>query len=174
MNILIVYPRHNKTRWSFTDLLKRGADQSKFPPKESLITSTFLPITWERKHLDLNSEKLKTKDINWADYIFISGKEEQYKSASQTIKKCKLFGKKIVAFGLLFTEYYDDFEQVDHLVLDDFRITLPELISDLENEIPKKVYHSNAFFEIRRYSETYYSVKSIVGSFLQNIQISYA
>lgn len=174
MNILIVYPRYNKTEWSFTDFFKRKSDQSNFPPKESLITSILLPITWERKHVDLNVEKLNAKDIVWADYVFINAKEEQYKSSIQTIKKCKLSDKKIVAIGSLFTEFYDEFEQVDHLVLDDFRITLPELIYDLENEAPKEVYHSNAFFEIRRFSETYYSLKSITGSFLQSIQISYA
>lgn len=174
MNILIVYPKYNKTEWSFTDLFKRGADQSIFPPKESLITSTLLPITWERKNIDLNAESLKTKDILWADYIFISAKEEQYKSTIKTLKKCKFLGKKIVAFGFLFTEYYDEFEQVDHLVLDDFRITLPQLIYDLENNAPKTVYHSNAFFEIRRYSESIDSVKCLSGGFSQNIQISYA
>lgn len=174
MNILIVYPKYIKTEWNFTNLFKTSSDKSAFPPKESLITSILLPITWERKHIDLNVEKLKTKDIRWADYIFISGKEEQYQSASKTIKRCKILDKKIVAFGLLFTEYYDEFENVDYLVLDDFRITLPLLINDLENKEPKTVYHSNAFFEIRRNSESYYSLKSITGSFLQNIQISYA
>lgn len=174
MNILIAYPRHNKTVWSFNSFMRRRKDHSNFPPKESLLISILLPITWERKFIDLNVEKLKSKDIAWADYVFINAEEDQEQSSIQIIKKSKLQRKKIVAIGSLFTEFYDEFENVDHLVLDDFRITLPELIEDLENEEAKKVYHSNAFFEIRRFSETYYSVKSIVGSFLQQIKISYA
>lgn len=174
MNILIVYPKYNKTEWRFTDLFKRGSDKPAFPPKESLMMSILLPITWERKHVDLNAEKLKRTDVLWADYVFISANEEQYQSTTQIIKMCNSLSSKIVACGSLFTEYFEDFKNVEHLVLDDFRITLPQLINDLENEIPEKVYHSNAFFEIRRYSETYYSLKSLAGRLSQNIKISYA
>lgn len=174
MNILIVYPRYKSTEWSFTNLFKLGSKESIFPPKESLIISTHLPITWERKHIDLNTEKLKRKDIIWADYIFISAKEEQYNSAKQTIKTCNSLGRKIIASGSIFSEYDEEFDKIEHLVLDDFRITLPLLINDLENEEPKKVYHSNPFFEIRKFTESYYSLKSISGLLSQNIQMSHA
>lgn len=174
MNILIVYPKYKNTEQSFTDLFKFASKKSTFPPKESLIISTYLPITWERKHIDLNTEKLKRKDILWANYVFISAKEEQYNSAKQTIEKCNSLNRKIVASGSLFTEYDEEFDQIEHLVLDDFRITLPLLINDLENEEPKKVYHSNPFFELRKFTESYYSLKSISGLLSQNIRMTQA
>lgn len=173
MNILIVYPRFNNSGNRIADFFRRRADQTKFPPRECLVASTLLPITWQRRVIDLNQRKLKRQLLNWADYIFITAKEDQYNSVTKVIGKSKAIGKKIVAIGSLFTEFYDEFEHVDHLVLDDYNITLPQLISDLENKIPKCIYQSNASFERKRKSEGYYSLKSLPGNLLQHIQISY-
>lgn len=173
MNILIVYPKFFRPFWSFANTSKLVSEKSTLPPKELLKISIHLPITWERKLIDLNNEKMKKADILWADYIFLSAKEEQYNSTLQTIEKCKILSKKIVACGSLFSEYYEEFEHLEHLVLDDTRTTLPQLINDLENEEPHKVYHSNPFFEIRKLTESYYSLTNISGSFSQNIQLSH-
>lgn len=174
MNILIIYPEFPKTFWSFTNALNIVSKKSISPPKETLLISILLPITWKRKQIDLNSEKLKNSDILWADYIFLSAKEEQYKSTIKIIEKCNLIGKKIVASGSLFSEYFEEFENVEHLVLDDIRITLPLFINDLENERLKKIYHSNPFFEIRKITEPYFSLSNFSDSFSQNIEMSFA
>lgn len=173
MNVLIVYPKFRENFLSFKKALKLVSKKSAIPPKELLITSILLPITWDRKLVDMNSEKLKKRDILWADYIFISANEEQYNSTIKTIEKCNSLDRKIVASGSLFTEFFEEFENIEHLVLDDIRITLPLLIYDLENEKPVKVYHSNPFFEIRRFTESYYSLANFTTNFSQNIQLSY-
>lgn len=173
MNILIVYPKFPTPFWSFTNTSKLVSEKKTFSPKDLLIISILLPITWERKLIDLNTDKLKKKDIRWADYILISAKEEQHNSTIKTIKKCNSLSTKIIASGALFTEYWEEFKNVEHWVLDDIRITLPLLINDLEEEKPKKVYHSNPFFEIRRFTESYYSLTGISGNFSQNIQLSH-
>ena len=174
MNVLIVYPEFPKTFWSFTNTIKLFSKQSTSTPKELLRISILLPITWKRKRIDLNNEKLKKSDILWADYIFISAKDEQIKSTFKSIERCKILGKKVVGTGPLFNDYFEEFEQVDNLILDDMRITLPLFINDVENGKTEKIYHSNPFFEIRNFTEPYYSLTSFSDSFPQNIQMSYA
>ncbi|MCF6333644.1 MAG: hypothetical protein L3J11_10205 [Draconibacterium sp.] len=174
MNILIVCPKFPETFWGFSNALKLLSKKSTFPPKELLIISILLPITWERRLIDLNTKNLKRSDIIWADYIFISAKEEQYNSAVKTIEKCNSFGRKVIASGSLFTEYFEEFENIEHRVLDDIRITLPLFINDLENEKPQKVYRSNPFFEIRKFTGPYYSLTNISDNISQNIQLSYS
>lgn len=120
----------------------------------------------------MNHEKLKTKDILWADYIFINADEKRYKSTVKSINCITTLGKKIVACGSLFTEYFEEFEKIEHLVLDNIRMTLPQFINDLENENPQSVYHSNPFFEIRKVTESYYSLASFSGKFSENIQFA--
>ncbi len=173
MKVLMIYPEYPKTFWSFNHVLEMFSTTAAFPPKELLHLSILLPITWERKIVDMNTQKLNKKEIQWADYIFISANEKQYSSTIKTIKNCNCLQKKIVACGPLFTEYVEDFDNVEHLLLDNIEITLPLLINDLENKKSKKVYHSNPFFEIRRFTESYYSLTSISDNFSRNIQLSY-
>jgi len=174
MNVLIVYPKFPRTFLSFTNSIKMVSKSPQIPPKELLLISILLPITWQRKIIDMNNVKLKKKDILWADYIIINAKEEQEKSAIKIIENCNLVDRKIVATGSLFTEYFEEFETIEHFILDDIRVTLPLFINDLENKKSEKVYHSNPFFEIRKYNESYYSLTNFSDSFPQNIQLSYA
>lgn len=173
MKILIVHPEYSKSFWSVENLFKMSSKKSKFPPKEILRTSILLPITWEKEIVNLNEEKLSKDKILWADYIIINAEEKQFNSAKKIIQKCEFFHKKVAGCGSLFNEYAEEFEHVDHLILDDIKITIPLFVNDLENNKSKKIYHSNPFFEIRKYTESYYSVTNISDSFSRNINLAY-
>jgi len=53
-------------------------------------------------------------------------------SLQDIITSCKKSGTKIVAGGSFFTAGYDDFNDVDHLVLNEADMTLPLFLMDLE------------------------------------------
>ncbi|MCY1720675.1 hypothetical protein OU798_09995 [Prolixibacteraceae bacterium Z1-6] len=173
MKVLIVQPEYAKSYWSLDHFMRFTGKKPAFPAKELLLISILLPITWNRKIVDTNFDRLRESDLQWSDYIFINASEKQYKSTVQILNKSESASGKIVGCGPLFTEYFGEFEKVDHLVLDNIRKTLPKFINDLENNNAKKVYHSNPFFEIRKASESYYSVKRIAGKFSDNIQLAY-
>ena len=60
-----------------------------------------LPDEWEKKLVDENVSKLKDKDIEWADMVFISAMLAQGENAKIVIQRCKAKGKIIVAGVLL-------------------------------------------------------------------------
>ena len=96
MKILLVYPeKDNNTRNLFDrfglNLRRKNAD-----PLELIEISIELPITWERKLVDLNKEKLHTKDIQWADIVVVKARENQMKSAIEVSDRCNAFQKKII------------------------------------------------------------------------------
>ena len=101
-----------------------------------------LPPEWDLKLVDINISPLKDKDIQWADYVFISAMVVQSDSARETINRCHALDRKVVAGGPLFTTEYDKYDDVDHLVLDEGEITLPPFLTDLANGCPKHVYTS--------------------------------
>jgi len=145
MNILFVYPQYPDTFWSFKHALKFISKRAVNPPLGLLTISSMLPKKWNKKLVDLNIEALKKKNVLWADYVFISAMNIQAESTKEVIKMCKSLDKKIVAGGPLFTEEPENFEMVDHLVLNEAELTLPGFLNDLENGNSKNIYQSKEF-----------------------------
>jgi len=96
----------------------------------------------------------------------------QIKSVFQVIHRCKSLGKRIVAGGPLFTEDYEKFEEVDHLVLNEAEITLPLFMEDLQNGIPKKIYQTSEFADITQSPSPDYSLIRLSDYSSKSIQYS--
>jgi len=142
MNILLVNPKTPDTYWSFKHALRFIAKKAANPPLGLLTVASMLPGDWVRKLVDMNVASLRDKDILWADYIFISAMSVQQESVKEIMARCKEHEKKIVAGGPLFTGEPENFTDIDHLVLNEAEITLPEFLSDLDLNRAKKMYRT--------------------------------
>jgi len=149
MKILLVYPKYPDTFWSFKYALKFISKKASFPPLGLLTVAKMLPEEWEKRLIDMNVDILKAKDLEWADYVFISAMVIQKESVIEVIKQCKKSGTKIVAGGPLFTTIYEEFKDVDHLVLNEAENTLPPFLNDLKNGCLKHLYTSNEWPDIK-------------------------
>ncbi|MBN2610458.1 MAG: DUF4070 domain-containing protein [Bacteroidales bacterium] len=148
MKILLIHPRYPETFWSYKYALKFISKKAANPPLGLITVAALLPSEWEKKLTDLNVSKLKEEDIRWADYVFISAMSIQYQSVNDVMKQCKALGKKIVAGGPLFSADSKSFADIDHLVLNEAEITLPQFLKDLENGCLKRVYQTDEFAEL--------------------------
>ena len=142
MRILLVYPQYPDTFWSFRHVLRVVAKKAFLPPLGLLTVAAMLPQDWEKKLVDMNTTRLRDKDIKWADYVFVSAMVVQRESVKQVISRCKKLNARMVAGGPLFTSECEDFEEVDHLVLDEAEATLPPFLEDLGRGCAKHVYRS--------------------------------
>ena len=142
MKILFIYPRYPNTFWSFKHILKFVSKKAAFPPLGLLTVAAMLPQDWEKKLVDMNIASLQDKDLRWADYAFISAMIVQKDSVKEVIRRCKQHGLKVVAGGPLFTTGYEEFPEVDHLVLGEAEVTLPQFLEDLRKGSPKRLYLS--------------------------------
>lgn len=144
----MVYPEYPDTFWSFKHALKFVSKKAAFPPLGLLTVAAMLPKEWEKKLVDMNTAKLSPRDIEWADYVFISAMVVQRDSVKDVIKRCKKLGAKIVAGGPLFTTGYEEFNGVDHFVLNEAEVTLPSFLQDLSNGCARHIYKSDAYPDI--------------------------
>ena len=144
MKVLLICPQYPDTLWSFKHTLRFLSKQANFPPLGLLTVAAMLPPEWEKKLVDMNADPLNNKDIEWADYVFISAMVVQQKSVREVINRCKKFGSKIVAGGPLFTAGYEHFgfDDIDHLVLSEAENTLPLFLEDLEKGCARHIYES--------------------------------
>jgi radical SAM superfamily enzyme YgiQ (UPF0313 family) len=148
MNVLLIYPAFPSTFWSFKYALKFIGKKAAYPPLGLLTIAAMLPKTWPQRLVDLNVDSLADDDLSWADVVFIGGMTLQRHSAKQIIARCKAKGLPVVAGGPLFTAEPDDFEEVDHLVLNEAELTLPAFLEDLEKGTPQKVYQTSGFCDL--------------------------
>ena len=136
------------TFWSFKHALKFVSKKASFPPLGLLTVAAMLPEDWNKKLIDMNADELKNEDILRADFVFISAMSVQSKSADEVIERCKKLNTKIVAGGPLFTSSSEYYENVDHLILNEAEITLPQFLNDLERGNPKHKYKSEEWADI--------------------------
>ncbi len=148
LKILLVYPQYPDTFWSFKHALKFISKKAAFPPLGLLTVAAMLPKEWDKKLVDLNVSTLNDKDIKWADYVFISAMAVQKESAKKVISRCKKLEAKTVVGGPLFTAEREEFQEADHLVLNEAELTLAPFLEDLKNNCAKHVYTSDIFPEI--------------------------
>ena len=149
MKALLIYPEFPDTFWSFKHALKFIHKKAAYPPLGLLTLGAMLPKEWSKRLIDVNVTKLTEKDLEWADWAFISGMVVQRESACQTIARCKKAGLKVVAGGPLFTSEYEHFEEVDHFVLNEAELTLLPFLADLEQGCAKRIYETSKFSNIR-------------------------
>lgn len=148
MKILLVYPQFPDTFWSFKHALTFIHKKASSPPLGLLTVAAMLPSTWDKKLIDMNVTHLEEKDLDWADIVMISAMTVQRESTQSLIKRAKKAGKTIVAGGPLFTMEPDAFPEIDHLVLNEAEITLPQFLSDLGRGEPQRVYQTDDFADI--------------------------
>ena len=140
MKIMLVYPKVEETFWSFKYALKIVRRKAAFPPLGALTVAAMLPVSWEKRLVDMNVNELCDADILWADLVFISAMVAQKDSARRVIERCHQLGVRTVGGGPLFNTYRDDFAGVDHLVLGEAEVNLGPFLSDLQADQAKRVY----------------------------------
>jgi radical SAM superfamily enzyme YgiQ (UPF0313 family) len=142
LNILLVYPHFPDTFWSLRHALKFVSKKSSFPPLGLLTVAAMLPREWSQKLVDMNVSSLTDRDIQQADYVFLSAMAVQQKSAREVIARCNKLKVKIVAGGPLFSTNHEDFPGIAHFVLGEGEVTLPLFLKDLEAGCPAPIYNS--------------------------------
>jgi radical SAM superfamily enzyme YgiQ (UPF0313 family) len=148
MKILLVYPEFPDTFWSFKHALRFVHKRASSPPLGLVTIAALLPAQWEKRLVDMNIEPLTDRDLSWADMVFVSAMVVQRKSTFDIIQRAKKIGKTVVAGGPIFLGEWQDFNQVDHFVLNEGEITLPQFLKDWEAGKAERVYTTTEHADI--------------------------
>lgn len=173
MNILLVYPQYPDTYWSFKHALKFISKKAAVPPLGLITVSAMLPKNWSKKLIDLNVEKLQERDLEWADYVFLSGMYVQKKSIHDILDLCTRLKIKVIAGGPLFTQEYESYPQIDHFILNEAELTLPLFLEDLNAGIKlSRVYKTDKFANMHKTPVPDYQLLKMNAYAHMNLQVS--
>lgn len=173
MNVLLLFPQYPDSFWSFKYALRFISKKAALPPLGLITVSAMLPKSWQKRLVDMNVTTLRTSDILWADYVFISAMYIQKDSVSKIIEECLKHKVKIIAGGPLFTQEFNNYPQIDHLILNEAEITLPLFLKDIDTgQILKKVYKTDEYADITLSPVPDYHLLSRKDYASMNIQVS--
>lgn len=148
MNILHVYPKiPEDTFWSLKKAIAFLSKKASLPPLPLLTVGGILKELrphWQQRLVDLNIEKLREQDLEWADMVFVSAMIIQSESVREIIERCKKHENlKIAAGGPLFTSQDSETEGIDFFILGEAEVTLPLFLQDLEGGKAKHRYETD-------------------------------
>ena len=142
MNVLLLYPGFPDTFWSFRYALPFLGKRSAYPPLGLLTVSALLPPHWKRKLVDLNVEKLRDKDLAWADVAFLSAMLVQGPSLSRLIARCREAGLPTVVGGPITSADHPSYAEADHVVRGEAEGIIETLCADVEAGNARRRYES--------------------------------
>jgi radical SAM superfamily enzyme YgiQ (UPF0313 family) len=150
MNVVLIYPEFPDTFWSFKHALRFVRKRASSPPLGLLTVAAMLPPEWAVRLVDTNVRPLSDEDLAWADCAFVSAMAVQRPSAERIIARCRARGLTVVAGGPLFTAQREQFDAVDHLVLNEAELTLPEFLRDFAAGRARPVYATSGYADLRQ------------------------
>jgi radical SAM superfamily enzyme YgiQ (UPF0313 family) len=140
MKALLVYPEFPDTFWSFKHALPFQGKRSAFPPLGLLTVSAMLPKQWQKRLVDLNVQRLKDSDLDWADVVFFSGMIVQGPSLKEQLARARRRGRRTVVGGPITSARDAAIYLADHIVEGEAEEMIGQLAADLEQGAAKPHY----------------------------------
>jgi radical SAM superfamily enzyme YgiQ (UPF0313 family) len=142
MNALLVYPEFPDTYWSFKHALKFLGKRAAQPPLGLMTVAALLPAKWNKRLVDTNVERLRDRDLAWADVVLLSGMHIQRDSLAAIVDRCRARGLRTVVGGPIASSLsYADLK-ADHVVIGEAEALIAALALDLEHGTAKPIYQA--------------------------------
>ncbi len=142
MNALLIYPQFPDTFWSFKHALKFLGKRAAQPPLGLMTVAALLPSTWKKRLVDCNVERLRDRDLKWADLVLLSGMHIQRESLLEIVERCRARGLCTVVGGPIASSLPKDELRADHVVIGEAESLITELARDLERGTANAVYQA--------------------------------
>jgi radical SAM superfamily enzyme YgiQ (UPF0313 family) len=143
MNALLIYPKFPDTYWSFKHALKFVGKRAAQPPLGLMTVAALLPGAWKKRLVDINVERLRDRDLKWADVVLLSGMHIQRESLLAIVERCRARGLRTVVGGPIASSVPAAELKADHVVIGEAESLIAGLARDLEQGTAKPIYKAN-------------------------------
>jgi len=144
-----VYPEFPETFWSFKHALKFLGKRASQPPLGLMTVAALLPGNWKKRLVDMNVERLRDRDLAWADVVLLSGMHIQRESLVAIVERCRARGLRTVVGGPIASSLSAADLKADHIVIGEAEALIAGLARDLEQGTAEPVYQATERPEMR-------------------------
>jgi radical SAM superfamily enzyme YgiQ (UPF0313 family) len=142
MNALLIYPHFPDTYWSFKHALSFLGKRAAQPPLGLMTVGAMLPQSWNKRLVDENVERLRDRDLAWADVALISAMHIQKDALFAILERCRAIGLRTVVGGPIASSLSAAEINADHVVIGEAECLIATLARDLEQGTAKPVYQA--------------------------------
>lgn len=142
MNALLIYPQFPDTYWSFKHALRFVGKRAAQPPLGLMTVAALLPAAWNKRLVDTNVERLRERDLAWADVVLLSGMHIQREPLVGIVERCRARGLRTVVGGPIASSLPTAELKADHVVIGEAESLIADLARDLEQGTAKPVYQA--------------------------------
>ena len=142
MNALLIYPEFPDTFWSFKYALNFLGKRAAQPPLGLMTVAALLPKSWKKRLVDVNVERLRDRDLDWADVVMLSGMHIQRESLVAIVEQCRERGLPTVVGGPIASSLSAAELKADHVVIGEAEDLIAGLARDLELGTAEPVYQA--------------------------------
>jgi radical SAM superfamily enzyme YgiQ (UPF0313 family) len=142
MNTLLIYPEFPDTFWSFKHALKFLGKRAAQPPLGLMTVAALLPASWKKRLVDTNVERLRDRDLGWADVVMVSGMHIQRESLVAIVERCRARGLRTVVGGPIASSLSAAELKADHIVIGEAESLIADLARDLEQGTAQPTYQA--------------------------------
>jgi radical SAM superfamily enzyme YgiQ (UPF0313 family) len=142
MNALLIYPQFPDTYWSFKHALSFLGKRAAQPPLGLMTVAALLPENWKKRLVDTNVERLRDRDLAWADVVMVSAMHIQQQTLAAIVDRCKARGLPTVVGGPIASSLSAAELKADHVVIGEAESLIAALAHDLEHGTAKPVYQA--------------------------------
>jgi radical SAM superfamily enzyme YgiQ (UPF0313 family) len=142
MNALLIYPQFPETFWSFKYALSFLGKRAAQPPLGLMTVAALLPKNWHKRLVDTNVERLRNRDLDWADVVLLSGMQIQRDALVAIVERCQARGLRTVVGGPIASSMPAAELKADHVVIGEAEELITGMALDLEQGTAKAVYQA--------------------------------
>jgi radical SAM superfamily enzyme YgiQ (UPF0313 family) len=101
-----------------------------------MTVAALLPGAWKKRLVDTNVERLRDRDLAWADVALVSGMHIQRNSLAAIVERCRVRGLRTVVGGPIASSLSAEDLKADHVVIGEAEGIIAGLARDLEQGLP--------------------------------------
>ena len=142
MNVLLISPHFPDTYWSFKHALSFLGKRAAQPPLGLMTVAALLPGSWSKRLVDENVERLRDRDLRWADVAFIGAMHIQKDAMLTILARCRALGLRTVVGGPIASSLSAAEINADHVVVGEAESLIADLARDIEQGAAQSAYQA--------------------------------
>ena len=144
--VLLVAPRfYGHSFWNFLAACEIHGARFPAPPLGLITVAAMLPVSWQCRLVNRNTEKLQPADLEWADMVMTGGMLPQQIDTLKVIELAHFHGKPVVVGGPDVTSSPETYRSADFRVLGEAESVIEAFVDAWNSGARKGLFEAEKF-----------------------------